>query len=131
MMTDPIADLLTRIRNANAIYRKTVDIPCSKLKENILKVLQEEGYIQNYQILDDSVQKTLRVTLKYGEDNVYVINHIKRVSTPGRRVYQNIKEMKPILNGLGIQVISTPKGVLSSRKARTLKVGGEVICEVW
>lgn len=130
-MTDPIADLLTRIRNANAIYRKTVDIPCSKLKENILKVLQEEGYIQNYQILDDSVQKTLRVTLKYGEDNVYVINHIKRVSTPGRRVYQNIKEMKPILNGLGIQVISTPKGVLSSRKARTLKVGGEVICEVW
>lgn len=131
MMTDPIADLLTRIRNANAIYRKTVDIPFSKLKENIVKVLQEEGYVQKYQVLDDSVQKTLRVTLKYGEDNVHVFTHLKRVSTPGRRVYQTIKEMRPILNGLGIQVISTSKGVLSSRKARALKVGGEVICEVW
>lgn len=131
MMTDPIADLLTRIRNANAIYRKTVDIPRSSLKENILKVFQEEGFIQSYQVIDDSCQKTLRVHLKYGEGGEYVINHLVRVSRPGKRVYSSLKELRPVLGGLGIRVLSTPKGILSSRKAHEMKAGGEVICEVW
>lgn len=131
MMTDPIADLLTRIRNANAIYRKTVDIPRSSLKESILKVFQEEGFIQSYQVIDDSCQKTLRVHLKYGEGGEYVINHLVRVSRPGKRVYSSLKELRPVLGGLGIRVLSTPKGILSSRKAHEMKAGGEVICEVW
>lgn len=131
MMTDPIADLLTRIRNANAIYRKTVDIPRSNLKENILKTLQEEGFIEKYQTLDDSPQKTLRAHLKYGDDGEWVINNISRVSKPGCRTYATLKDLKPVLNGLGIRILSTPKGVISNRKAHELKVGGEVLCEVW
>jgi small subunit ribosomal protein S8 len=131
MMTDPIADLITQIRNANRIYRQTVDIPASKLKENVLKVLESEGYIQRYQVLESSPQNTLRVFLKYGEDGEYVINTIRRVSKPGRRTYLKIKGVRPVLNGLGIRILSTPKGVLSDRKAKEANVGGEVLCEVW
>ena len=131
MMTDPIADMLTRIRNANSIYRKEVDIPHSNLKENIAKKLRQGGFIKDYKVKDASPQKILTIYLKYGPDGEKVIREIRRVSKPGRRVYQGVKELKKVINGLGIAIVSTSKGVLTDGECRKLKVGGEVLCIVW
>ncbi|MES2528225.1 MAG: 30S ribosomal protein S8 [Bdellovibrionota bacterium] len=127
MMTDPIADLLTRIRNANKAGLDKVDIPASKIKANICRVLKEEGYIKSFKIAAKSPSEiVIRVGIKEG-----AIVGLKRVSTPGLRVYKGYREMPRVLSGLGISVVSTSAGILSSRKAATLKLGGEVICNIW
>ena len=127
MMTDPIADLLTRIRNANKAGLNKVDIPASKMKANICRVLKEEGYIKSFKIAAKSPSEiVIRVGIKEG-----AIVGLKRVSTPGLRVYKGYREMPRVLSGLGISVVSTSAGILSSRKAASLKLGGEVICNVW
>ena len=131
MMTDPIADLLTRIRNANEVEAPSVDVPHSGLKEEICKVLVSEGYLVQYEVQEAKPQGVLRIQLKYGLDGEKVIQKIKRVSKPGCRLYKSSKELKPILNGLGIAVLSTSRGVMSDRQARSQKVGGEVICEIY
>ncbi|RME72665.1 MAG: 30S ribosomal protein S8 [Planctomycetota bacterium] len=130
-MTDPVADMLTRIRNAVRNRSRRVRIPRSKLKLGIARVLKDEGYIHDYREVDDGVQGAIEIDLKYGPDGELVINQIVRRSKPGRRVYAGIKNRKPVLNGLGIAVLSTSKGVLSDREARAEHVGGEVLCEVW
>ena len=133
MMTDPIADMLTRIRNAITVERPHVDIPTSKVKRGLADVLKREGYIWDWQEqeLESQPAKQLRLELKYGPNGEHVIQHIKRVSTPGRRVYRKAKELRPVLNGLGITVISTSGGVISDREARQKNVGGEVLCEIY
>jgi small subunit ribosomal protein S8 len=130
-MTDPLADLLTRIRNANRIGRSTVDCPASNLKRGTLAVLKREGFIREYKDLEGLKFPTVRVYLKYGRDKEKVIRHIQRVSRPGRRVYTGVREMHPLLNGLGVRIVSTPNGVLSDRECRDQNVGGEVLAEVW
>ena len=130
VMTDPIADMLTRIRNANQMKHETVDIPASKLKKEILEVLKAEGYIIGYKIIKGDVQDTLRVTLKY-LNNDRVVKGLKRISKPGLRVYAKTNEIPKVLNGLGIAVISTSKGIMTDREARKQKVGGEIIAYVW
>jgi small subunit ribosomal protein S8 len=130
MMTDPIADMLTRIRNANAIKRKHVNIPASKLKVGIAEVLKSEGFIAGYNVVEGTPCSTLVVELKYGPDGEDVIRTIDRVSKPGCRSYTGVKEMPRVLRGLGIYVLSTPRGVLSDRAARREKVGGEILCKV-
>ena len=130
-MTDPIADLLTRIRNANSIGAKSTLVPFSSLKKNVLRVLKEQGFIQDYVAEMKGVQGMLKVELKYGPDGERVIKHIQRVSRPGCRVYRGVKGLPKVLNGLGVAVISTPQGVISNEEARKLKVGGEILCEVW
>ena len=130
MMTDPVADMLTRIRNANAIRMKTVNMHASKLRLAIAVVLQEEGYITGFEVIPGEPQGTLKVTLKFGPDGERVIRVIDRVSKPGCRVYTSIKDLGQVLRGLGIYVLSTPKGVVSDRKARELHVGGEILCKV-
>ena len=129
-MTDPIADLLTRIRNANQMKHETVDIPASKLKKELLEVLKKEGYIVNVAVVKGDVQDTLRVTLKY-LNTERVIKGLKRISKPGLRVYAKTNEIPKVLNGLGIAVISTSKGLLTDREARKLKIGGEILAYVW
>jgi small subunit ribosomal protein S8 len=130
VMTDPIADLLTRIRNANQMKHETVDIPASKLKKEILEVLKKEGYIVKYALVKGDVQDTLRVSLKY-LNTERVIKGLKRISKPGLRVYAKSSEIPKVLNGLGIAVISTSKGLITDREARKLKVGGEILAYVW
>ncbi|MDP6762222.1 MAG: 30S ribosomal protein S8 [Planctomycetota bacterium] len=130
MMTDPIADMLTRIRNANAIHNKTVRIPASRLKVGLAEVLRTEGFIVGYEVEQGEPHSSIRLTLKYGPEGERVIRTIDRVSKPGCRVYSSAKELRPVLRGLGIQVLSTPKGVLSDRKARELNVGGEILCKL-
>lgn len=130
VMTDPIADMLTRIRNANQMKHETTDIPASKLKKEILEVLKKEGYIISYKIVKGDVQNTLRVTLKY-LNNERVVKGLKRISKPGLRVYAKTNEIPKVLNGLGIAVISTSQGILTDREARKLKVGGEILAYVW
>ncbi len=130
-MTDPVADMLTRIRNAIMAKYNRVDIPASKLKINIAKVLKAEGYIKNYKVIKDSKQGVLRVFLRYDEQARPVIQGLKRVSTPGRRVYSGAAEMPKVLNGLGINIVSTSKGLMTDRQARRENVGGEVLCSVW
>ena len=130
MMTDPIADMLTRIRNANAIRMRKVAMPASKLRLAIAKVLEEEGYIAGFEVTEAKPQSSIELTLKYGQDGERVIRAIDRVSKPGRRVYTSIKDLGQVLRGLGIYVLSTPKGVVSDRKARELHVGGEILCRV-
>ena len=131
-MSDPIADMLTRIRNANTAKHDTVDIPASKMKEDIAKILLEEGYIKGYEITENGVIKTMTVTLKYGKDkNQKTITGIKRISKPGLRVYANTENMPKVLGGLGIAIISTNKGVVTDKVARQLNVGGEVLAFVW
>lgn len=130
-MTDPIADMLTRIRNAVRIGRKTVVVPRSKLKLGIAKVLLDEGYIRGFEAVDAGVQGAIRIDLKYGPDGEHVISRIDRTSKPGRRVYKAVQDLNPVLNGLGIAVLSTSRGIVSDRQARKLRVGGEVLCEVW
>lgn len=131
MMTDPIADMLTRIRNGNNAKHKSVDVPASKIKKEISEILLKEGYIKNYEVIDDDKQGTIRIDLKYGENNEKVISGIKRISKPGLRVYVHCEDVPKVLGGLGIAVISTSKGILTDKEARKNGVGGEVICYVW
>lgn len=130
-MTDPIADMLTRIRNANMVGHKTVDIPASNMKKSIAEILNEEGYIENYEIIEDGKQGIIRITMKYGSNNERVISGLKKISKPGLRVYAKRNEVPKVLGGLGIAIISTSNGVISDKKARLLGVGGEVICYIW
>jgi small subunit ribosomal protein S8 len=131
-MTDPIADLLTRIRNACKARHPKVDVPSSNVKKNILQVLKEEGYIDNYTVSEESKKKDISVTLKYHGDALEpVITAIKRVSKPGRRIYVEKAKIPKVLNGLGIAIISTSKGVISGDKAKKLNIGGEFLCKVW
>ncbi|MCB9498294.1 MAG: 30S ribosomal protein S8 [Bacillales bacterium] len=133
MMTDPIADMLTRIRNANAMKKKTVNIPLSRVKKEILEVLRVEGYIEGYQVKRDekSHHSVIEVTLKYLSNNARVIQGLKRISKPGLRVYAGNEDLPKVLNGLGTAVISTSKGIMTDKDARKQKVGGEVIAYVW
>ena len=130
-MTDPIADMLTRIRNANNAGHKSVEIPASKEKKAIAAILLEEGYIKKYDVIDDGKQGVIKITLKYGEEKARVIAGLKRISKPGLRVYVGKEDVPKVLNGLGIAIISTSKGVLTDKAARKAGVGGEVICYVW
>lgn len=131
MMSDPIADMLTRIRNAVAIERPYVDIPSSKVKAAIAGVLQREGYIWDFEVLDTVPAKTLRINLKYGPNGERVIQSITRDSKPGRRKFSGVDSIPKVLQGLGITILSTNKGVLSNREAKAQGVGGEVLCTVW
>ena len=130
-MTDPIADMLTRIRNANQNRAKTVSMPSSKMKEEIARILKDEGFIEEFSIEENDVQNTLTLTLKYGQKKERVITGLKRVSKPGLRVYSKKEELPRVLNGLGIAIISTPNGVLTDKEARKANVGGEVIAYIW
>ena len=131
-MSDPIADMLTRIRNANTAKHDTVDVPSSKMKLAIANILVDEGYIQKYDLVDDGNFKTIRITLKYGADkNEKIISGIKRISKPGLRVYAGKDELPRVLGGLGVAIISTNQGVVTDKKARELQVGGEVLAFVW
>ena len=131
-MSDPIADMLTRIRNANTARHDTVDVPASKMKIAIADILVDEGYIAKYDLVEDGSFKTLHITLKYGVDkNEKVISGIKRISKPGLRVYANTEDIPRVLGGLGIAILSTNKGVVTDKEARKLGVGGEVLCFVW
>lgn len=131
-MQDPIADMLTRIRNANSAKHDTVDIPASRVKVAITDILVNEGYVKGYEIIEDGIKKTIRVTLKYGKSkNEKVISGIKRISKPGLRVYANCEDMPKVLNGLGTAIVSTNQGIITDRDARKLNVGGEVIAYVW
>ncbi len=133
MMTDPIADMLTRIRNAVCIERPLVEMPHSNVKRGVAEVLKREGYIWDWREdnPEDSPGKRLSIDLKYGPNGERVIRHIKRVSKPGRRVYSRANALRPVLNGLGISIISTSRGVVSDREARQKNLGGEVLCELW
>jgi len=131
-MSDPIADMLTRIRNANTAKHDTVDVPASKMKIAIADILVDEGYIAKYDLVEDGAFKTIHITLKYGADkNEKVISGIKRISKPGLRVYANTEDIPRVLGGLGIAILSTNKGVVTDKEARKLGVGGEVLCFVW
>lgn len=131
MMTDPIADMLTRIRNAIRIERPIVDMPTSKLKVALAEALQREGYIWDFEIVENAPQNILRINLKYGPNGERVIQHIERISKPGRRVYQGVDDMKDVLQGMGISILSTTRGVLSNREAKKQGVGGEVLCSLY
>ena len=131
-MSDPIADMLTRIRNANTAKHDTVDVPASKMKLAIANILLDEGYIAKYDLVEDGAFKTIHITLKYGADkNEKVISGLKRISKPGLRVYANTEDIPKVLGGLGTAIISTNKGVVTDKEARELGVGGEVLCFVW
>ncbi len=131
MMTDPIADLLTRIRNANIVRHEVVEVPSSKIKKEISNILMTEGYLKNIEEYTDGSVPMLRLTMKYGHNRERVITGLKRISKPGLRVYCKKEEIPKVLNGLGIAVISTSQGVVTDREARKLGLGGEVICYVW
>ncbi|MCR2043517.1 30S ribosomal protein S8 [Anaerosalibacter massiliensis] len=131
MMTDPIADMLTRIRNGNNARHETVDIPASNIKKDIAQILLNEGFIKNFDVIDDEKQGLIRVQLKYGNNSEKVISGIKRISKPGLRVYVKNNEIPRVLGGLGIAILSTSKGIMADKEARKEKVGGEVLCYVW
>ncbi|NLC07765.1 MAG: 30S ribosomal protein S8 [Syntrophomonadaceae bacterium] len=131
VMTDPIADLLTRIRNANIVYHEKVEIPASKSKRAMVEIFKQEGYIRDYEYIEDGKQGIIRLYLKYGPNKTRVITGLKRISKPGLRVYAKKDEIPRVLGGLGIAVISTSKGIMTDRQARKLGLGGEVICYVW
>lgn len=130
-ITDPIADLLTRIRNANSAKHETVDIPASNMKKAIVEILNEEGYIKGYQVIEDGKQGVIRVTLKYSANQEKVLSGLKRVSKPGLRIYAGADEMPKVLKGLGIAIVSTSKGIMTDKKARAEHIGGEVLAFVW
>ena len=130
-MTDPIADMLTRIRNANVVKHETVDVPASNMKKELSRILLEEGFIRGYDVIEDGKQGIIRIQLKYGQTGERVISGLKRISKPGMRVYADKHEVPRVLNGLGISIISTSKGILTDKQARKDNVGGEVICYVW
>ena len=131
MMTDPIADMLTRIRNAVRVERPHIDMPLSKVKRGLADVLKREGYIWDWSEVENMPAKNLRIELKYGPNGERVIQRIRRVSTPGRRIYSKARDLRPVLDGLGICILSTSRGVVSDREARQRNLGGEVLCEVW
>jgi len=131
MLTDPIADFLTRIRNANTVYHETTEIPASNIKKAIAGILKEEGFIKDYEVIDDGKQGIIRIYLKYGSNRERVISGLKRISKPGLRVYAGKDEVPRVLGGLGIAILSTSKGILTDKQARRLGVGGEVLCYVW
>ena len=130
-MTDPIADMLTRVRNATSVLHDTVDIPGSNIKKEISRIHLEEGYIKGYDVIEDGKQGLIRMQLKYGKNGEKVITGIKKISKPGMRVYADRNNVPRVLNGIGISVISTSKGIVTDKQARELGVGGEVICYVW
>ena len=130
-MTDPIADMLTRIRNANTVGHETVEIPASKMKKAIAEILKEEGYITDFDVIEDDKQGMIKVTMKYGANKERVISGIKKISKPGLKVYAKANDVPKVLGGLGIAIISTSKGIVSDKEARKLGVGGEVLCFVW
>ena len=130
-ITDPVADMLTRIRNANNAKHDTVDVPASNMKKSIAQILLDEGYIKNFQLIDDGTQGVIRVTIKYGANKSSVITGLRRVSKPGLRIYSGVEDMPRVMKGLGVAIISTNKGVMTDRKARELGVGGEVLAFVW
>ncbi len=131
VMTDPIADMLTRIRNANNAKHETVDIPASNLKKSIADILLEEGFIKGFDVIEDGKQGIIRIQLKYGSDKEKIITGVKRISKPGLRVYVKSDEIPRVLGGLGIAILSTSKGIITDKSARKESVGGEVICYVW
>lgn len=131
VISDPIADMLTRIRNANTVKHETVDIPASNIKKAIAQILLDEGYIKSFDVIDDGAQGTIRVSLKYGSNKAKVITGLKRISKPGLRVYAKKDDIPKVLGGLGIAVISTSKGIMTDKKARLEGVGGEVLCYIW
>ena len=131
MITDPIADMLTRIRNALVARHESVEVPLSKMKKSIADILTEEGFINGYEVVEGEVQSVMKVNLKYGPNNEKVISGIKRISKPGLRVYANSENLPVVLNGLGIAIISTSKGVMTDKKARAAPIGGEVLAYVW
>lgn len=131
VMTDPIADMLTRIRNASSARHDTVDVPTSKLKMEVARILKEEGYIRDYKLVDDGKHGFIRIYLKYGPDKTAVISGIKRISKPGLRVYAKKDEIPRVLGGLGIAILSTSQGVMTDKAARAKQIGGEVLCYVW
>jgi small subunit ribosomal protein S8 len=130
-MTDPVADFLTRVRNAIRAKQQKVDVPASKLKTEMARILKEEGYIANYKATEENGQKLLRVYLKYGNNNEAAISNLERISKPGCRVYVGRTEIPRVLGGLGINILTTPRGVMTGRDARKQGVGGEVLCQVW
>lgn len=131
MMTDPISDMLTRIRNAVRVEHPDVEMPLSKVKRGVAEVLKREGYIWDFEEVPTKPANRLKLHLKYGPNGERVIRHIRRVSKPGRRIYSGSTQLRPVLNGLGISIISTSRGVISDREARQRKLGGEVLCELW
>jgi small subunit ribosomal protein S8 len=130
-MTDPIADMLTRIRNATLVRHDRADVPASKMKLEIAKILKQEGFIRTFKVLEEGPQGVLRVYLKYSDDGEPVIHGLRKVSTPGRRVYRGVDELPRVRNGLGVAVVSTNRGVLTDEQARRLRAGGEVLVEIW
>ena len=130
-ITDKIADMLTRIRNASAAKHDTVDVPASNMKKAIAQILLDEGYIKGFQVIDDGKQGIIRITLKYGVGKQAVITGLKRVSKPGLRIYTSCKDMPAVMNGLGIAILSTPKGIMTDKQARKENVGGEVLAFIW
>ena len=130
-ITDTIADMLTRIRNASTAKHETVDIPASNMKKAIAQILVDEGFVKNFQVIDDGKQGVIRMTLKYGENRVPVITGLRRVSKPGLRIYSNCEDMPKVMKGLGIAIVSTSKGVMTDKAARKANVGGEVLAFVW
>ncbi|MFA5602627.1 MAG: 30S ribosomal protein S8 [Bacilli bacterium] len=131
VVTDPIADMLTRIRNANKMRYRTLEVPASKMKIEIANILKEEGYITNYKVVEEKPQNKIVITLKYGPHNERVITGLKRISKPGLRVYAKAQEIPRVLNGLGIAILSTPKGIITDKTARKEKTGGEVLAYIW
>jgi len=130
-ITDKIADMLTRIRNANAAKHATVDIPASNIKKAIAQILLDEGYIKGFQVIEDGKQGIIKVTLKYGENKSQVITGLRRVSKPGLRIYSSCEDMPKVMKGLGIAIVSTSKGIMTDKKARELNVGGEILAFIW
>ncbi|RWZ52109.1 30S ribosomal protein S8 [Halobacillus fulvus] len=130
-MTDPIADMLTRIRNANMVRHEKLELPASNVKKEIADILKREGFVRDYEFIEDNKQGVLRIFLKYGQDNERVITGVKRISKPGLRVYANAQELPKVLNGLGVAVVSTSKGVLTDKEAREQAIGGEVLAYIW
>jgi len=130
-MTDPIADLLTRVRNANMVKHASVDVPASNVKKKIVEILLQEGYIKGFDVIEDGKQGLIRIELKYGDGKERVITGLKRISKPGLRVYAKKTDVPRVLGGLGVAIISTSNGIITDKEARKLEVGGEVICYVW
>ncbi|ALS26187.1 30S ribosomal protein S8 [Paenibacillus cisolokensis] len=131
VMSDPIADMLTRIRNANVVRHEVVEMPASKVKKQIAEILKREGFIRDAEFIDDNKQGIIRIFLKYGSNNERVITGLKRISKPGLRVYAKVNEIPRVLGGLGIAIISTSQGIMTDKEARQVKSGGEVLCYVW
>ncbi len=130
-MTDPLADMLTRIRNAGMVKFETVEMPFSKVKTGVAAILKKEGFINDFQILDTDTQGVLRIEMKYDQNNERIITNLKRVSKPGRRIYVKHDQIPKVMSGLGIAIISTSKGIFTDKEARAMKIGGELLCEVW